>query len=153
MGRFGRSLKVKLPIDAVIQPSETRQQLIKVSKSVEVEHEPFTYTRPVRGLEVVPAFASGLAAEDALLRALAPDVDVAPIRAALDAIPRICAGGTQAGEIGQLSLRQRFDWLVAPRSTSVQTSPVHTGRCGDLPATLESLLQRLVRRGVAPGGG
>lgn len=85
--------------------------------------------------------------DEAALRALAPDVDIAPIRAALDAIPRICAGGAAAGDLGQLSLRERFDWLVAPRSTSVQTSPVHTGRCsGELAATLENLLQRMVRR-------
>lgn len=86
--------------------------------------------------------------DEAALRALAPDVDVAPIRAALDAIPRICAGGAAAGDLGRLSLRERFDWLVAPRSTSVQTSPVHTGRCsGDLDATLETLVRRMVRRG------
>ncbi len=86
--------------------------------------------------------------DEAALRALAPDADIASIRAALEAIPRICAGGPAAGALGRLSLRERFDWLVAPRSTSVQTSPVHTGRCsGDLEATLESLLQRMVRRG------
>jgi hypothetical protein len=84
--------------------------------------------------------------DEALLRALAPDVDPAPIRSALDAIPRVCAGGPAAGPIGQLSVRERFHWLVAPRSTSVQTSPVHTGRCGDLAATLEVLMQRMVRR-------
>jgi hypothetical protein len=89
-----------------------------------------------------------IALDEALLRALAPDVDVAPIRSALEAIPRICAGGPQAGELGRLTLRERFDWLVAPRSTSVQTSPVHTGRClGDLAATLEALMQRMVHRG------
>jgi hypothetical protein len=86
--------------------------------------------------------------DEAALRALAPAVDIAPIRAALDAIPRICAGGPAAGDLGRLSLRERFDWLVAPRSTSVQTSPVHTGRCGgDLDTTLETLLRRTVRRG------
>jgi len=84
--------------------------------------------------------------DEAALRALAPDVDIAPIRAALDAIPRICAGGPAAGDLGRLSLRERFDWLVAPRSTSVQTSPVHTGRCGDLAGTLEMLMRRMVRR-------
>jgi hypothetical protein len=87
--------------------------------------------------------------DEAALRALAPGVDVAPIRAALDAIPRICVGGPGAGDLGRLSLRERFDWLVAPRSTSVQTSPVHTGRCSaSLDATLEALVRRMVRRGA-----
>ena len=86
--------------------------------------------------------------DEVLLQAMAPGTDVAPIRAALDAIPRICAGGPAAGDIGRLSVRERFHWLVAPRSTSVQTSPVHTGRCdADFGATLDGLMQRLVRRG------
>ena len=84
--------------------------------------------------------------DDALLQAMAPGLDVAPIRAALDAIPRICEGGAAAGDLGRLSVRERFHWLVAPRSTSVQTSPVHTGRCDDLPATLDALMRRMVRR-------
>ena len=42
--------------------------------------------------------------------------------------------------------RERFHWLVAPRSTIIQTSPVHTGRCrGRLGDTLEHLLERMVR--------
>jgi hypothetical protein len=84
--------------------------------------------------------------DEALLRALAPDADPAPIRAALAAIPVVCAGGSAAGPIGQLSVRERFHWLVAPRSTSVQTSPVHTGRCDDLAGTLDMLMRRMVRR-------
>lgn len=88
--------------------------------------------------------------DEALLLAIAPGVDLAPIRAALDAVPLICAGGPQAGDLGRLSLRERFDWLVAPRSTIVQTSPVHTGRCADLQATLDALMRRMVRRVGSP---
>jgi hypothetical protein len=87
-----------------------------------------------------------IAMDEPLLLALAPGLDPIPIHAALAAIPVVCAGGTAAGAIGQLSVRERFHWLVAPRSTSVQTSPVHTGRCDDLVATLEMLMQRMVRR-------
>ena len=83
--------------------------------------------------------------DETRLLALDPAVDLPTIRAALAAIPAICAGGAAAGALGRLSLRERFDWLVAPRSTSVQTSPVHSGRCGDLQATLEHLLSRMVR--------
>jgi hypothetical protein len=80
------------------------------------------------------------------LLALDPGADLADIRAALEAIPRVCAGGPQAGPLGRLSVRERFHWLVAPRSTSVQTSPAHTGLCTDPAAALEHLLQRVVRR-------
>ena len=87
--------------------------------------------------------------DEARLRALDPAADVDALRGALTAIPAICAGGDDAGPIGRLSMRERFDWLVAPRSTSIQVSPVHTGRTGDPAAALERLLQRVVRR---PGG-
>ena len=79
------------------------------------------------------------------LLALDPGAALESIRAALAVIPAVCAGGAAAGALGRLSLRERFDWLVAPRSTSVQTSPVHSGRCGDLAATLDHLLERMVR--------
>ena len=67
------------------------------------------------------------------------------IRAALDTLPAICAGGEAAGPLKHLSARERFDWLVAPRSSSIQTSPVHTGRGDDLDAVLERLLRTMVR--------
>ncbi len=79
------------------------------------------------------------------LRALAPMLDIDTLRAGLAAIPVICAGGLDAGALGQLSTRERFDWLVAPRSSSIQTSAVHTGRCHDLDLALEMLMQRMVR--------
>jgi len=83
--------------------------------------------------------------DEARVRALDPTVDLESIRAALDAIPAICAGGEAAGPIGRLSLRERFDWLVAPRSTSIQMSPVHSGRCTDLEGALRHLMDRMVR--------
>jgi hypothetical protein len=89
---------------------------------------------------------AGVDLDEARLHALDPAADIESIRAALAAIPAICAGGDAAGPIGRLSLRERFDWLVAPRSTSIQVSPVHTGRCADLDAALGHLMQKMVRR-------
>jgi Protein of unknown function (DUF3037) len=79
------------------------------------------------------------------LLALDPTLDVESIRAHLSTIPAICAGGEQAGPIGRLSQRQRFHWLVAPRSTTIQTSPVHTGYCTNPADVLERLLETTVR--------
>ena len=84
--------------------------------------------------------------DHARLRALWPDVDVEAVERALSALPRICAGGADAGPIGLLPLRARFHWLTAQSSAVIQTSPVHMGRCADLDATMERLLQRMVRR-------
>ena len=84
--------------------------------------------------------------DEARLLALDAGADVATLRAALETLPVVCEGGERAGPVGRLSLRERFDWLVAPRSASIQTSPVHTGRCDDLEQAAERLLQRVVRR-------
>jgi len=83
--------------------------------------------------------------DEGRLLALAPDLDIAAVRAHLATIPAICAGGDGAGPIGKLSRRERFDWLTAPRSTMIQTSPVHAGRCTDPRAAIEHLLDRMVR--------
>ncbi|HET7792264.1 MAG TPA: DUF3037 domain-containing protein [Rhizobacter sp.] len=83
--------------------------------------------------------------DEARLLALAPSADVESIRTTLATIPAICAGGAAAGALRHLSTRERFDWLVAPRSTSIQTSTVHTGRGDDLDEALERLMRRMVR--------
>ena len=80
------------------------------------------------------------------LTALDPTLDIETTRIHLATIPAICAGGEQAGPIGRLSQRERFYWLTAPRSTIIQTSPVHTGCCKDPTDVLERLLDTMVRQ-------
>lgn len=84
------------------------------------------------------------------LKALDPTIDIEAIRTHLASIPAICSGGSQGGPIGRLPRRERFDWLVAPRSTIIQTSKVHTGRCTDPEALLEHLLNTMVRSPQSP---
>jgi len=84
--------------------------------------------------------------DEAVLLALDPEIDLATVRANLDVIPAVCRGGPEAGPIGMLAPRNRFRWLVAPRSTIIQPSAVHTGRTADPAACLEHLMDRLVRR-------
>lgn len=79
------------------------------------------------------------------LKALDGLLDIEVLRLHLAAIPTICAGGKQAGPIGQLSQRERFYWLSAPRSTIIQVSPVHTGLCQNPAAALTHLLDTMVR--------
>lgn len=86
----------------------------------------------------------------ARLVALAPDLDPAAIQRHLDVIPLVCAGGPAAGPIGQLPQAERFHWLIAPRSTIIQTSPVHSGRCADPAEALEHLLETMVRPPADP---
>jgi hypothetical protein len=88
--------------------------------------------------------------DESRLKALDPGIDIEATRAHLASIPAICTGGSQGGTIGKLSRRERFDWLVAPRSTIIQTSKVHTGRCTDPDTLLEHLLNTMVRRPQSP---
>jgi hypothetical protein len=83
--------------------------------------------------------------DHARLLALAPSIDIAVVESYLEAIPKICAGGGEAGSIGDLPQRARFHWLVAPRSTVIQTSAVHSGVHEDPRVALEGLFEKLVR--------
>jgi hypothetical protein len=83
--------------------------------------------------------------DEARILHLCPTVDMREVREHLNALERICAGGESAGPIGVLPVGERFRWLTAPRSTIVQTSPVHTGLCSDAAETMERLLDTMVR--------
>lgn len=88
----------------------------------------------------------------ARLLAFAPEAerDLATIEHHLDAIPLICAGGAAAGPIGALSQAERWHWLVAPTSTMIQPSPVHSGLCTEPALVLEHLLATMVRSPAPP---
>ena len=88
---------------------------------------------------------AGIEVDEARLRALDPGIDIDSVRAHLASIPTICAGGAAAGPIGRLAPRERFHWLIAPRSTVIQVSASHTGRCTDAPGLLEHLMDTMVR--------
>jgi hypothetical protein len=79
------------------------------------------------------------------LHAFAPDLEIAEIEKHLSAFEQISTGGASAGAIGKLPAGARFRWLIAPRSTIVQTSPVHTGFCEDAKTSLNRLLDLMVR--------
>ena len=79
------------------------------------------------------------------LTSLWPAVDLELVRRHLETIPRVCAGEPDAGPIAALSASERFHWLVSPRSTIIQTSPVHSGICDSPETALNELFDRLVR--------
>jgi hypothetical protein len=76
--------------------------------------------------------------------ALQPDLDLDAVRPHLAAIERIAAGDPAAGPIAALDTTQRFHWLVAPSSTIIQPSAVHTGVCDEPAAQLDRLFRELV---------
>lgn len=80
------------------------------------------------------------------LHALWPGLELDLVRQHLEAFPKVCAGATDAGPIAKLTPRERFHWLVSPRSTIIQVSPVHSGLCESPEAALDQLFTRLVLR-------
>lgn len=76
--------------------------------------------------------------------ALFPDLDLPAIQQQLDSIMLISQGSPEAGPLGKMSQSERFHWLVSPRSTVIQISPVHEGVCDDPEAALEHLLKTMV---------
>jgi hypothetical protein len=83
--------------------------------------------------------------DTARLQALDPHLDLDGVRATLAAIECTCHGGPAAGQAADEPLGSRFRWLTAPRSTIIQTGPVHAGLTGDPAAELDRLLETLVR--------
>jgi hypothetical protein len=97
------------------------------------------FCRPLRFL------AARVDLDEARVRALAPDADLEAVRGHLEALARVAAGDPGAGPIAALTASERFHWLVAPSSTMIQCSPVHTGLSDDPAGELERLMERLVR--------
>jgi hypothetical protein len=85
------------------------------------------------------------------LSALAPDVSFADVRGHLEALVRVAQGDRDCGDIAKLPPSERFGWLVAPSSTIIQPSEVHTGLTDDPQATLDALFAELVEP-VGDGG-
>ncbi|MCC2548226.1 DUF3037 domain-containing protein [Hymenobacter sp. BT175] len=113
-----------------VMPRVEREEFLNVGVIVYCASQGFLQTR--------------FALNEERLRVFAGELDMAELQERLRAFERICAGRREGGTIGQLPLASRFRWLTATRSTVVQTSPVHPGRCEDALATLECLHAALV---------
>ena len=110
-----------------------------------VEREEFINVGVILSCEASRYLEARIELDEARLRALAPDLDIESVSRHLQAVTAICRGGPGTGPIGQLPPRARFHWLTAKRSSNLQTSPVHTGKCSDMDAIMEHLLRRMVR--------
>ncbi len=88
--------------------------------------------------------AARIGLDRARLAALGPDTSAEMVDAQLEAIVRLAAADPEAGPLSRLPASERFGWLVAPSSTIIQLSPVHTGLTEDPAGTLEELFAELV---------
>lgn len=83
--------------------------------------------------------------DPARLAALDPEADVDAITANLAERAAVAAGDiAKGGAVAAMEPSERFGWLVAPSSTIIQPSAVHTGLCDDPEACLERLFRELV---------
>lgn len=114
-----------------VVPRVEREEFVNVGVILSCPRKKFLETR----IEV----------DEQRIRALDPSLDIELLQKQLAIYPLICQGGEAAGPIGILSQRERFNWLIAPKSTIIQTSPVHTGWCAHPDAVLERLLDTMVR--------
>jgi len=82
--------------------------------------------------------------DEARLAALAPDLDAGAVSASVEAIRAVLCGEPAGGALAALAASDRFGWAVAPASTIIQPSQVHTGLTDDPAATLTRLFDTLV---------
>lgn len=115
-----------------VVPRVERQEFINIGVIVSCPNKEF--------------LAARIELEEARLTAFDPTIDIDAIRRHANSIVRICEGGPDAGPIGKLTQRERFHWLVAPRSTIIQMSPAHAGQCEQPTKMLEHLLEKMVRK-------
>lgn len=72
------------------------------------------------------------------------ELEIEEIEKNLNAFTKICSGSKNGGSISEWEIPDRFRWLTAQRSSSIQTSRPHNGFSNDLDATLERLFEELV---------
>jgi hypothetical protein len=80
------------------------------------------------------------------IHSLDPQLELDDVEHHLACRVRVAAGDSDGGPIASLPQSERFHWLVAPSSTTIQASPVHTGLCDDPEEMLDHLMRRLVLR-------
>jgi hypothetical protein len=125
----------------VLQPYEwaVLRVVPRVERCEFVNAGVLVYSRPFDYLEAAIAF------DPARALALDPSLDVEAARRHLELVAAVCAGDVEAaGPNAERSQGERFRWLVAPRSTVVQASPVHTGLTEAPAAELARLLAAMV---------
>lgn len=78
------------------------------------------------------------------IRAFCSEFDIQQLQENLESFTKICSGASNGGPIAQLEADERFRWITAIKSSSIQSSRPHPGLSVDLDATFEKLYRELV---------
>ena len=78
------------------------------------------------------------------IQAFCTDFDLEILKINLEALVNICEGKKEGGPIAQFEKDERFRWITAIKSSSIQTSRPHSGFSDNLDQTFEKLYNELV---------
>lgn len=78
------------------------------------------------------------------IQLFAPEFDIEQLEINLKSFAKICSGKKDGGPIATFDLAERFRWLTAIKSSSIQTSRPHSGFSTSLDATFDKLYTELV---------
>lgn len=109
------------------------------------EREEFVNVGIVLRSQAAEHLEAAFAVDAARVRALAPDLDLDELDAALQTVCDVASGREGGGRPRLGDDGRRFGWLSAPRSTVVRPGPVHSGLTDDPEVEVQRLLDRLVR--------
>lgn len=114
-------------------PRVDREEFINIGVIVHAPARAFVACAVALDRDRLASFAPGLTA-----------ATLAELEQHVQAWRAVCHGDPSGGTIARLSPSERFHWLTAPRSTSIQTSAVHTGLTDDPAAAVQRLFQTMV---------
>jgi hypothetical protein len=81
---------------------------------------------------------------EARINALCKETDLDQLKENLNAFCNIAEGKQGCGPIAEMDATERFRWLTAVKSSSIQTSRPHPGLSDDLEKTVIRLFRELV---------
>ena len=110
-----------------------------------VEREEFINVGVILSCKEKKFLEARIELDEEKLKSLNSEIDLEVIKKHLTAIEAIAVGKEDSGSIGKLSQMERFHWLSSPKSTIIQTSPVHSGYCKNPSDTLEHLIKTMVK--------
>ena len=70
--------------------------------------------------------------------------DIEQLKINLNSFSKICLGKKDGGPVAVFDIAERFRWLSAVKSSSIQTSRPHSGITFNLDATFDKLFNELV---------
>jgi len=79
------------------------------------------------------------------IKGFCTDFDIEQLKENLNSFAKICIGAKDGGPIAQLEADEKFRWITAIKSSSIQSSRPHPGFSDDLEKTFSRLYEELVK--------